>query len=680
LGIDGWGLLQDRRGVNFFYHPISNQQSPTPNPQPTGVAMLRGVQQRRGGRALLWMLIGLLVGGAAGAGTVWILKNGKGGLPGGPKLGHADELALVPTDAVGFVHFRARDVWRSEFLAEFRKIVEKAGPENLALLDEGFVPKPSTLDRVTLVMMAIPKVQHPGKPPTEPPPPTGKNPGLPTQPPVPVVPGGLEKSKHLFDGPDRIEFVGIFAFTAPYEAGKVRSSLLPEAFTKQAAGKEYWDDPLHEIAAYFPSDTVLVIGTSVGVAQFLTKQPADGNKPEGPLTAALDLAAEGGKHCVAAVNAQSFHINLGRLREEFQGLPVHAGDLVQLVKDAEPLLRAEAFAMSVAIGYENSKVDIRAYFKDDSGAEEGDKSARALATFASKKLVEPRQDFEKKLKGKPGQANPRPIKDLPESIMALLAIGGLNHLEELLSNPPLKQDGKELRATFELPSLGGMFVSTTAMAAGMMIPAVSNVRQAAGTLRSSNNLKQIALSMHSHHDAYGNFPISAPLKKTDPIQLSWRVQILPFIEQDALYKEFKLDEPWDSDHNKKLIDRMPKTYQSPLAIAPPGQTYYKVFSGDEAIFGPGKKTSIPQIRDGIVNTILAVEGGEPVIWTKPDDIPFDPKMPLPDLSLIGNRRINIVMADGSTRNIDLDRVSEKTLKALITMAGGEKIGVEDIEP
>ena len=86
--------------------------------------------------------------------------------------------------------------------------------------------------------------------------------------------------------------------------------------------------------------------------------------------------------------------------------------------------------------------------------------------FAKKMLVEPKQDFEKKLKAVPGKTNSRPIKDLPESIFALVGIGGLNHLEEYLSNPPLKQDGKELRATFELPSLGGMYVGSMAMAAG----------------------------------------------------------------------------------------------------------------------------------------------------------------------------------------------------------------------
>ena len=72
--------------------------------------------------------------------------------------------------------------------------------------------------------------------------------------------------------------------------------------------------------------------------------------------------------------------------------------------------------------------------------------------------------------------------------------------------------------------------------------------------------------------------------------LSWRVHILPYIEQDALYKQFKLDEPWDSEHNKKLIEKMPKVYVSPLAVAPPGETYYQVFTGKDAIFDPGSKT------------------------------------------------------------------------------------------
>src|SRR5215208_5386317 len=73
------------------------------------------------------------------------------------------------------------------------------------------------------------------------------------------------------------------------------------------------------------------------------------------------------------------------------------------------------------------------------------------------------------------------------------------------------------------------------------------------------NLKQIALAFHNHHDANGRLPGNI-CDKNGKALLSWRVQILPYLEEDKLYFEFKLDEAWDSDHNKKLIEKLPKTY------------------------------------------------------------------------------------------------------------------------
>src|SRR5207249_2796575 len=75
---------------------------------------------------------------------------------------------------------------------------------------------------------------------------------------------------------------------------------------------------------------------------------------------------------------------------------------------------------------------------------------------------------------------------------------------------------------------------------------------------SQNNLKQIGLAMHNYHDTYRHFPPQALTDKNGKPLLSWRVAVLPFIEQDNLYRQFKLDEPWDSEHNRKLLERMPK--------------------------------------------------------------------------------------------------------------------------
>ncbi|HMF14410.1 MAG TPA: sigma-70 family RNA polymerase sigma factor, partial [Gemmataceae bacterium] len=102
-------------------------------------------------------------------------------------------------------------------------------------------------------------------------------------------------------------------------------------------------------------------------------------------------------------------------------------------------------------------------------------------------------------------------------------------------------------------------------------------------LQSRDNLKQIALAMHNWHDTYGTFPAAATYRKDGKPLLSWRVALLPFLEQDNLYKQFRLDEPWDSAHNKKLLARMPEIYLVPGQEAN-NATFYQVFVGPSTMF------------------------------------------------------------------------------------------------
>ena len=90
-------------------------------------------------------------------------------------------------------------------------------------------------------------------------------------------------------------------------------------------------------------------------------------------------------------------------------------------------------------------------------------------------------------------------------------------------------------------------------------------------MTASNNLKQLALGIHNFHSAYRKLPAARTDENGQPL-LSWRVAILPFIEQQALYEQFHLDEPWDSEHNLKLIDQMPATFTDPSLMLPPGMT------------------------------------------------------------------------------------------------------------
>jgi hypothetical protein len=155
---------------------------------------------------------------------------------------------------------------------------------------------------------------------------------------------------------------------------------------------------------------------------------------------------------------------------------------------------------------------------------------------------------------------------------------------------------------------------------------------------------------------------------------SWRVLILPYIEQDDLYKEFHLDEPWDSEHNIKLLDRMPRTYAPPKykqSKVPPDHTVVHVFVGPGTPFEGPCGVKMSDFPAGTASTLLLVEAGDPVPWTKPEDIayaPDRPVFPLPGLSKDGFRAC---MADGSRRFVR-STVREDALRAAITRNGGEQ--------
>jgi hypothetical protein len=205
------------------------------------------------------------------------------------------------------------------------------------------------------------------------------------------------------------------------------------------------------------------------------------------------------------------------------------------------------------------------------------------------------------------------------------------------------------------------------------------VREAAERTRSSNNLKQIGLAMHNYLDANGRFPAVANFGKDDKPLLSWRVHLLPYLDQDALYKEFHLDEPWDSDHNKKLIAKMPDVFRSTAdgKLAKDGKTTYLAPRGKETMFPPGTMgIRITDITDGTSNTIMLVDGADEraVVWTKPDDLEIDPKEPQKGLAVRARDAFLVLFADGSVRGLPKD-IDKKTLWAIFTIAGGEVVEI-----
>ena len=219
-----------------------------------------------------------------------------------------------------------------------------------------------------------------------------------------------------------------------------------------------------------------------------------------------------------------------------------------------------------------AKIDLRASFSSEQSAEEAEKALRLMAENGRKQLVELKAKSEAAVNGT--GKRPRPIVELPEAVGGLFGMGGAKMLDDWLANPPLVRDGKEVSATITINSMNGASVQLTAMSIGLLVPAVQKVREAAGRSQDTNNLKMLGLALQNFHDTYGFLPKAGGMDASRKGKLSWRVAILPFMEQEALYSRFRLDEPWDSPTNKALIPLMPKVFMNPQAPTEPGKTYY----------------------------------------------------------------------------------------------------------
>jgi len=187
------------------------------------------------------------------------------------------------------------------------------------------------------------------------------------------------------------------------------------------------------------------------------------------------------------------------------------------------------------------------------------------------------------------------------------------------------------------------------------------------------SLKEVAIGFHSYHDVNKRFPDTA-IKNADGMPLlSWRVQLLPYLDQKALYDEFHLDEPWDSEHNRKLIERMPDVYRLTTNL-PRGKTAIVLPIGKETAWPEGRGLKIREFTDGTSRTILAVEADDEhaVTWTQPEDLDFDPAKPTAGLGSRFGDGFLALSADGAAHFLPLD-ADPNTLRQLFTPAGREPV-------
>jgi prepilin-type processing-associated H-X9-DG protein len=200
-------------------------------------------------------------------------------------------------------------------------------------------------------------------------------------------------------------------------------------------------------------------------------------------------------------------------------------------------------------------------------------------------------------------------------------------------------------------------------------------------LQCQNNLRQVVLALQSYHIAYKAFPPAYVADQAGQPLYSWRVLILPFMEQNDLYDQFHLDEPWNSRHNLTLVDKMGDVYRCP--VRSPGRTgsitNYVAIVGDETMWPGASSLALKDATDGKSNTLLVVEWSESdVVWSEPRDIPMKELKKwwlVPRQVLKGKHRhphgVHVGFVDGHTDSLRPQFLSGPELRSLLTPAGND---------
>jgi len=209
-----------------------------------------------------------------------------------------------------------------------------------------------------------------------------------------------------------------------------------------------------------------------------------------------------------------------------------------------------------------------------------------------------------------------------------------------------------------------------------LVQLLQPARYRAGLQMAKTNHKQIALGLHNFHDRHARFPPQRLVDEQGTPLHSWRVLILPYLGEEQLYKQFRLDEPWDSDHNMKLAGQIPAFLRSPddsAEMTAAGKTRFVAPLTDDSMLGHrGDSARIRDIIDGTSNTLMAVQTTpeNAVIWTKPDDLVLTSDRPVFEQIAGDADGFTACTCDGAAHYIDRN-FTEETLRTMLSMAGGE---------
>ncbi|MBI1248590.1 DUF1559 domain-containing protein [bacterium] len=169
--------------------------------------------------------------------------------------------------------------------------------------------------------------------------------------------------------------------------------------------------------------------------------------------------------------------------------------------------------------------------------------------------------------------------------------------------------------------LGGMLLVGVAI---LFFNAVQSARHEAYRVDSLCHMKQLVLAIHYYQDDHGVFPAAYTRDADGKPRHSWRVAILPYVDEQQLYDQYDFNQPWDSPHNLKVARQMPEVFASPLSSyrqVNQGLTTYVALAGPDTVLSTSRSVTwddIPKDRDWKI--VFVEDETHPVPWTKPEDI------------------------------------------------------------
>ncbi len=524
------------------------------------------------------------------------------------------DLDLVPRDAAGFVHVRLSDLWQSDWIKDFRHLVDRAGPEAWKTFEKKCPLDPATLERMTLILLTPQTLTSP----------------------FPTV------------DPEAMSAVVVVTTKKPYQ----RLSLIQALASREKIYRDnvyYFNEELWSGLVPVDEHTFL-IGSEDALVRFfeMSRRPDRG----GPLQAALVEAA--GKHqIVVGLNPRL----LGK-EKEYKGLPQSMHDLLG------------AHAGILTLDFDKGiNLSVRLDFLTEDEAKTGEKALRGTLDLGRQGLQSPIAELETALKN-PDKASP---SDLFENVSMLVGLGFLRELDAILKEAPVQRQGLAVTMPLtyrKLESAQWLFVFSLASFGRFASFDFFDEKVKGDKDPVEEHLKKLAGALDKYHEKHGSYPPAALCDGEGRPVLSWRVALLPYMGEEALYNEFKLDEPWDSLHNKRLLKKMPKDLQPVGYRRRSGgrlKTTTQVFVGEKTVFA-GKKGLRKNDVAGPTILLAHLPDEAGVYWTKPADVPYAADKPLPNLFGKQGFQVKVLLEDGSVRSIERG-MDEKALRALIERRG-----------